>query len=136
MASYEWSTQTNLRLLGCGIDSEKFARFAGSAFEEPHPMPLVFSRREVAHARTLPDPAMGLCACFCSKEAMFKALGEPYDFTRCELFPDRWGQRAELRLGEELCRQYGIAESSASVRSELEEEGETVVVVYIFGDGR
>jgi phosphopantetheinyl transferase (holo-ACP synthase) len=34
----------------------------------------------------MPCPARGLCAAFCVKEAMRKALGRPFDFTECEFF--------------------------------------------------
>ncbi len=37
----------------------------------------------------LPDIAKALCAAFCVKEAMRKAVGRPYSFTDCEFFPNR-----------------------------------------------
>lgn len=49
---------------------------------------MVFSEKELEHIRTLDDRPLGFCASFCCKEAFFKAVGVPINFTECELFYD------------------------------------------------
>lgn len=49
---------------------------------------MVFSEKELEHIRTLEDKSLGFCASFCCKEAFFKAVGVPINFTECELFYD------------------------------------------------
>ena len=78
-----WTIDAPLRLAGCGVDAERADRFAAMVGESGHPFPFVFSWREIAFARANKQPAACLAASFCCKEAVLKALGEPYDFTQC-----------------------------------------------------
>jgi phosphopantetheine--protein transferase-like protein len=118
-------------LLGCGVDCEEIARFAPMLAAEAHPMPLVFTRAEVDHSRTTPFPARALCASFCAKEAIFKAIGGPYDFTDCELFlsPD---DTAELRLSPSLAAEHGIGATEVEIFDVEETDGAVMVVVVLF----
>jgi len=50
----------------------------------------------------LSDPAAGLCAAFCVKEAMYKAIGLPYNFTDCEYLPGRTTSRGVIRVSPRL----------------------------------
>ncbi len=47
---------------------------------------MVFTEREVRHADASADPPRALCAAFCVKEALFKAVGGPFDPLGCEVF--------------------------------------------------
>jgi len=119
-------------LVGCGVDCEAVARFAPMLAADDHPMPFVFTRAEVDRARTLPNPARALGACFCAKEAVFKALG-PYNFTDCELVlaPDG---AARLRLAQSLAAEHGVGASTIDV-CDVEEAAEEAVmaVVVLYG---
>lgn len=119
--------------MACGIDLERIDRFRKWAAGEDNPPDFVFSDREISHNRTLPDPALGLCACFCCKEAMVKALGEPFNMTDCELLPDFENETNEIHLGPDLREKYDIERAIARLRrSDLNEE-ELIVIAYIFG---
>lgn len=117
------------RLLGCGIDAEDSRRFT-KLVGENHPWPLVFSRREVDHSRSLPDPAWALCASFCAKEALCKAVQTPFDLALCELLATP-GQAAHLHLAEELRNQFDI--TSATVELSAPAPDEVLAVVCVFG---
>ena len=114
------------------MDLERIARFARLAPPEADRWPLVFSEREIEHARSLADPAQALCAAFCCKEALFKALGTMFEYPECELLFDPTVERQRLLLDARLARAQGIAASSAWVRPWG--EGECLGVVYVFGE--
>jgi len=114
------------------VDCEEIARFAPMLAAEAHPMPLVFTRAEVDRARALPAPARALCACFCAKEAVFKALRTPYNFTDCELLLGA-EDTAELRLTPALAAEHGIGSSTIDVCDVEEADGAVMVVVVLFG---
>ncbi len=121
-------------LLGCGIDAEAIARFRGAGGRAIDPWDAVYTGREADHARGLADPAVGLCAGFCCKEAVLKALGTSLDYRECELFfsPERPEQ--ELRLATSLCREHGIRGWTARVEvSDADGEAECVATVFLFG---
>ena len=113
------------------MDCEEIARFAPMLAAEAHPMPLVFTRAEVDHARTAPFPARALCASFCAKEAVLKALNAPYDFTDCELFlsPD---DTADLRLAPALMAERGVGAAEVEICDVEEADGAVMVVVVLF----
>lgn len=67
-------------------------------------MPLVFTKKEIDHCMRLKNPAAGLCASFCVKEAMLKALRRPYDFTGCEFFFSKYGAGHRLVLSGRVAR--------------------------------
>jgi phosphopantetheine--protein transferase-like protein len=120
-------------ILGCGVDCEAVARFAPMLAADDHPMPLVFTGAEVDHARRAPCPARALCACFCAKEALFKALGGPYEFTDCELFL-RAGDAAELRLAPALVSEHGIASATVEVSDVKEKDGVVMAIVRLYAE--
>ena len=75
-------------LTGCGVDVEATTRFLWVAESETPVLPFVFSQREWLHARHQADPTRALCISFSCKEALRKALGRPFNFTECEVFPE------------------------------------------------
>ena len=131
MTSSTRSCEPRDPVLGCGVDCEELARFAPMLAAEAHPMPLVFTRAEVDHARSLPSPARALCACFCAKEAVFKALGAPYNFTDCELFLSA-DDTAELRLSPSLAAEHGVGGATVEILDVEEADGAVMAVVVLF----
>jgi phosphopantetheinyl transferase (holo-ACP synthase) len=99
--------------------------------DQNDPLPMVFSRKEVVHIRTLPDKALGFCSSFCCKEAVFKALGVPFNFTECELFfiPGQQLQRPVLSFSQ----QNALLVSDCTAGFFSPQTGEQVVVVHLFG---
>ena len=85
--SSTWSSERPYRLLGCGVDLETVDRFRNLSTGRDVPMPFVFTTNEIAHARQQAETARALCVCFSCKEAVRKALGAPYNYTECEIFP-------------------------------------------------
>ena len=88
MTSSTWRFDTQSTLVGCGVDIEAVDRFEGLAPDDPHPMPFVFSSKEIAHARKHAKPAPYYCLSFTCKEALFKAIGKPYEYKECEILPE------------------------------------------------
>jgi phosphopantetheinyl transferase (holo-ACP synthase) len=112
------------------VDAETIARFTRYT-EQDNPLPMVFSRKEVEHIQTLPDKALGFCSSFCCKEAVFKALGTPFNFTECELLyiPGRQLQRPALSFS----RQDNVLLGDCTAGFFSIRAGEQVVVVHLFG---
>jgi phosphopantetheinyl transferase (holo-ACP synthase) len=131
--SSTWSFSSSRRLIACGIDSERIDRFRGWASEPARAPSFVFTGREIGHACGLADAALGLCASFCCKEAVFKALGGPYDFTDCEFFMNEDEEPARIHLSEGLRSKHRVREALAAVRRERLEAGELIVVAYLLG---
>ena len=123
-----FSSESDRTLIGCGVDGETIARFS-CYVDQNDPLPMVFSRKEVEHIRTLPDKALGFCSSFCCKEAVFKALDFPFNFTECELFfvPGQQFQRPVLSFSQ----QNNVSDCTAGFFSPR--TGEQVVVVHVFG---
>ena len=92
---------------------------------------MVFTRRELSHARASAAPAEALCAAFCAKEALFKALGIPVEYTDGELLLQGRGEDQRLELAPALRAAHGIARSKALIRWPNEQE--CLAVVYLFG---
>ena len=92
----------------------------------------MFSTREIEHARALDDPARALCAAFCCKEALFKALGAMFEYPECELLYDPACERQAPELGPALSARHDIAACTAWVR--LWGPGECLGVLYLFGE--
>jgi hypothetical protein len=134
MTSSTWSSEAKRPLVGCGVDCESAQRFEALLAREPHPLPFAVTAAEVAFARSLEDQARALCASFCAKEAIAKALGGPFDFTACELNAGGGdGTRPiALALGDAFRREHGISSVSAIVRDVAGAPGELVVVVHLF----
>jgi phosphopantetheinyl transferase (holo-ACP synthase) len=130
--SSTWTFEASGSLLGCGVDAEKVERFRADGSPDGEPWRLIFTEGEVQHCRTLPDPALGLCAAFCAKEATLKSVGVAIDYRSCELLflPER--EEQDLHLSSEFCAEHGI--SGAVARVVLNDEPrECVVTVCLFG---
>jgi hypothetical protein len=132
MTSSRWISSPPRRLRLCGVDAEKIERFSRLSRAKGHPMPFVFSAQEMYFCRSLPDPCVGLCASFCCKEAVFKALGRPYDMAQCRLLY-RSGQALQpVHVGIALRDEFGLSEARALVRRGRTGSGELVVAVYLY----
>ena len=130
--SSTWTFEEDVPLLACGVDSEQIERFRGMDLEG-NPMPLVFTDREVARAAASERPERVLCACYCCKEAVLKALKEPYDFADCELILEGAADRERIGLAEALMARRGISRAVARILPEADGEEEVTLVVYLFG---
>jgi phosphopantetheinyl transferase (holo-ACP synthase) len=129
MTSSTWTCDLDGPLIGVGIDAESAVRFARSVLDGP-PSPLVFSEREVAHCLGLVDPARGLCAAFCAKEAFFKATRGPMDPRGCRLAWDPALAVQELELDPVLADETGARRALARVSYNGDE---CVVEVLVIG---
>jgi phosphopantetheinyl transferase (holo-ACP synthase) len=96
-------------------------------------MPFVFTRSEMEHCASLPHPASGLCMAFCVKEAVFKALKQPYNYQDCELFTFGTVRAHELRLTPALIHEFGIISTHVHIVSVV--PGEYMATVLLFGAG-
>ena len=125
-----FNSESNYHLIGCGIDGETIARFA-KLEKEDRPFPMVFSSDEIEHIKSLANQALGFCASFCCKEAAYKALGQPLNFTECELFfnPHKTLQRPKLSLpGTD-----NPTINDCTVRFLRPQPEEMVAVVHLYG---
>ncbi len=119
------------KIIGCGIDSDHIARFAKWGTDRKEASPLVFSEKELDYCFTLDNPATGLCASFCSKEALFKALEKPYDYTGCELFWHPSLKEHQLVLDEKLTKKHGIVKLKTDLK--ITAKGECIIIIYLIG---
>lgn len=133
--SLTWSFEETKRLLACGIDSERIERFRAWASGTDEAPGWIFSEGERKHFAALAEPARGCCASFCCKEALVKALGEPFDYTACELFYNPEERVHEIRLDRELAAKYGVGKSIAVALTSALDEEEMIVVAYLFENG-
>jgi len=117
--------------LGVGVDAERIERFRASG-NAKNPLPLVISDREFERASVQPDPASALCASFCFKEALFKAVGAPFDPLEAEWLCSG-SMPGRAALSPELMQTKGIGE--VAVRVVFPEPGECVTIVHLFGTG-
>jgi phosphopantetheinyl transferase (holo-ACP synthase) len=125
-----WSFEADGPLVGCGIDAELVSRFAGAGVGGAEPWPAIFTAREVEHSRSLASPARGLCAAFCAKEAVLKAVGQPIDYQDCELLLSPGAGEHRLELAARLRREHGVAGGLARVHF-AEDPAECVVAVCL-----
>jgi acyl-CoA thioester hydrolase len=126
---------------GVGVDAEHVSRFEGPA--SPNPLPMVFGDGETAHAAASGRAAWCLCAAFCVKEALRKALGEPVDPRECAVFPDPADATGGGALRPRWEAGPGLREARAGAAVEvlLRDAGDgewvaTVVLSEIPRDGR
>lgn len=93
---------------------------------------MVFSTAEINHIRTLHDQAIGFCASFCCKEATYKALGRPMNFTECELLynPEKHLQRPTVSLQDDN-NNPSIGDCTVEFFHSRPEE--LVAIVHLFG---
>jgi hypothetical protein len=67
-----------------------------------------------------------------------KALGEPYDFTQCELFPDPDDGASpidqEIELGTDLKNSYRIERATCRSFVQTVSSDEITSVVFVFGE--
>ena len=112
------------------MDAERVDRFAELAGQMA-PWPLVFSADEAEHHRGLADPAAGLCASFCCKEALLKAVGQPYDLRECELLYDPIALRQSVRVSTELRREFDFDHAWARIIRVADVE--LVAALFLFG---
>jgi len=122
--------ESNISLIGCGIDGEMIDRFTRFSHKN-NPLPMVFSPGEINHIRTLTDQRRGFCASFCCKEAFLKAFGYPFNFTQCELFykPNKTLQRPILSLRDDRSQVI----NDCTVRFMCPQPGEMVAIVHLYG---
>jgi phosphopantetheinyl transferase (holo-ACP synthase) len=132
--SSTWLFESNARLAGCGIDVERVERFRRFTAQAESPLPLVFSETETSHALRLADPAAALCAAFCAKEALFKALRAPFDYDRCELLLDPGREIQDLHVPSDIAREHSIASTKTLVRPG--NDGTMLAMVYVFREER
>ncbi len=129
--SLTWTFSACRNVVSCGIDSEQVARFrkwdnAGTDF-----LPFVFTKREHAHCRRMQSPARGLCAAFCVKEAMFKALGRPYNFTECEFFLAKSPDKSSFVVSRRFAAEAGNTIPRLTLM--MPESHHFTAVVYLLG---
>ena len=92
-----WTSDCPGPLRGAGVDAERIDRF------RREPLEGVFGPGERLRAsRGDGRDAERLCAGFCVKEALWKALEEPYDLRECEVIADPEADRAEVLLHGDL----------------------------------
>jgi phosphopantetheinyl transferase (holo-ACP synthase) len=126
-----WENGGPGRLLACGVDAEQVSRFA-KLVGDPRPWPQIFSAREAAHAAGLGDPAAGLCASFCCKEALVKALESAFPYPECELLYQPGREEQELILSAGIRERHHITQARARLLAPR--EGELAAVVSLYGE--
>ena len=131
--SSTWSFDSCTPPRFCGVDAERVARFSTLDIRRTHPFPFVFTAREIYFNRKARNLSLGLCVSFCCKEAVFKALGVPYNFTDCEILYAGEPGLVPIRLARPLCREHGLAGGAAMVRVVGRgSRAEAVVAAYLF----
>jgi 4'-phosphopantetheinyl transferase EntD len=94
------------------------------------PPGFIFSRKEAAHCQNTGNTLTALCAAFCCKEALFKALKKPFNFDQCELFWNPSDTVHPVFLAGSLVEEFALAESIACV--EVYRQKECEAIVYLF----
>jgi phosphopantetheinyl transferase (holo-ACP synthase) len=129
--SLTWAFNSCLPLVSCGIDSEHIPRFRRWARESGHFLPFLFTKNEIVHCRKLKDPAVGLCAAFCVKEALFKALKRPYQVTGCEFFFSTAAGKSRFLFSRNLAKT--LAGTLPCVKIVRHFSRQITAIVYLFG---
>ncbi len=131
MTSSTWISSSLAHLSACGLDAERIERFE-ALLTQPDPMPFVFSPKELSHCARQSDPAAAMCICFCAKEAVYKALGGPYDFTHCISRPDPDGIECPLELHQNICVEHGVLTNGRLEYRRSKNGAEIVAAAYLF----
>lgn len=100
------SYNSSFPLKSCGIDIEDSDRFDKWAETPP---PFIYSADEIELAKQFDDPKPFLSAAFSLKEALFKALREPYNFTDCCLSEFKFNRLLPLHISSEFRKEYNIS---------------------------
>lgn len=127
--SLTWTFNSRLSLASCGIDSEHVERFCKWEKAGKNFLPFVYTPKERAHCRGLEDPVAGLCAAFCVKEALFKALGRPYNFTDCEFLYAGTPENSRFELSEKMAP--GMRNIQTIVKLLRPFKGQISAIVYL-----
>ena len=128
--SLTWTFNSRLALVSCGIDSEHVARFYKWEKAGKNILPFVYTPKERTHCRGLADPAKGLCAAFCVKEALCKALERPYDFTDCEFLYAGTLQNSLFALSGKIAPRMRNIQACAKLLMPV--KGQVTAIVYLF----
>jgi len=123
--------RTRSHLCGYGIDAEYPRRFSRFTREKEHPLPFVFSPQEWDHARQSSCPEKALCISFCCKEAMYKALDMPYNFTECTFTGATHNGVQPVFCTKSLCERGGFSTAAARI-----DRCDTLCVVELFLFGK
>jgi phosphopantetheinyl transferase (holo-ACP synthase) len=119
---------------------ETVDRFQSVAENDDRFMPLVFTQKEVEHARRQISPGRTLCVAFSCKEALLKALRHPYNFTQCETFPVLNGRQSayegSLRLSPDPNGPFVTLAATMRTFSNPNTNTEIITIVYLFGEER
>jgi phosphopantetheine--protein transferase-like protein len=119
------------RLIGAGLDIEQIHRFNSPLFSGLHPFPFLFSKKEYQFCDASKSRALVLCAAFCAKEALFKAIGKPYAFSDCQLFWDGKSKDCELQLSKNLKTEFGITEALVQIKKHIPQKDYLSVSVFL-----
>jgi phosphopantetheinyl transferase (holo-ACP synthase) len=113
--SSTWTFDPGARLVGCGIDAERIERFCQWTKPDAERPAYIYNQDEFNWCRSRPDPALALCASFCCKEALFKAIGAPYNYTGCSARYD-WSQdKCVIDIAEEILAEHGFSRAVARI---------------------
>jgi phosphopantetheinyl transferase (holo-ACP synthase) len=129
--SLTWTFNSCRDLVSCGIDSEHIHRFSRWALQKGHFLPFLFTNNEIAHCRKLQDPAVGLCAAFCVKEALFKALKRPYHVTGCEFLYSPALEKSRFLFSKGLAK--NLSGTLPCVKIVRHYAKQITAIVYLFG---
>jgi phosphopantetheinyl transferase (holo-ACP synthase) len=118
-------------LVRCGVDIEepgRFRRFLEADGAAGDGASLIWHPGEIGAALKSADPCRWLCRCFCCKEAVFKALGQAYNYNELECLPHDngpdwrlWGGLAagELPVLLDWDHQIGLVDTPLESRATI-----------------
>ncbi|OHD59171.1 MAG: hypothetical protein A2096_12420 [Spirochaetes bacterium GWF1_41_5] len=99
---------SSCKIVACGIDTESISRFLPFCRQSINPMPMVYSSYEYRLSLHHKNPAVFLCAAFCCKEAVFKALQKPYNFNTCVLGEITENKYHQLQVSDPVFKEANI----------------------------
>ena len=77
------------------------------------------------------NPSFGLCAAFCVKEALLKAIGRAYDFTDCEFLYHKNPRKCRLSIAGKTRARMEKIHPVAKLLNPV--EGQMSAIIYLFG---